>query len=401
VLGPRGWRPADGRAWRAGFHDADTESLCCRHNVDKKRAAVLIGLQELRRMWRRFVLVGLVVALVAVLSTVLSALASGLVSDGVSGLRGLPFSHLAFEPGAQATFSRSTLTDAALERWRAAGVPASPLGMSFVNAHATDGGRNVDLALFGVPAESYLVEQPRARAALRGRPGVVLASSLQADGIEVGDRYAFGAAGLTLPVLGFTYAGSYGHAPIGFVSLSTWQTIAYGGGDEARFAAIALRVPKGLDIAVVDRAAGTETKTKAQAYAGSPGYSAETGTMSLIRGFLLVISALIVGSFFTVWTIQRTRQVGLLKALGASTAAVLRDLVGQLAIVVGVATLLGTVVGAALAALIEGGDVPIDLTLRSTVLTALLLAAFGLAGSLIAVRRIAGIEPAVALGVEP
>jgi hypothetical protein len=75
VLGPRGWRPADGRAWRAGFHDADTESLCCRHDVDKKRAAVLIGLQELRRMWRRFVLVGLVVALVAVLSTVLSALA--------------------------------------------------------------------------------------------------------------------------------------------------------------------------------------------------------------------------------------------------------------------------------------------------------------------------------------
>lgn len=361
---------------------------------------MLTGLQELRRMWRRFVLVGLVVALVAVLSTVLSALATGLVTDGVSGLRGLPLSHLAFEPGSQATFSRSTLTDDALRRWRAAGATASPIGMSFVNAH-TDAGPSVDLALFGVPADSFLVEQPRARAALAGGPGLVLASSLQADGIQVGDRYTFATAGLTLPVLGFTYAGSYGHAPIGFVSLPTWQSIAYGDGARSRFSAIALRVPAGVDIAATDTAAGTETKTKAQAYAGSPGYSAETGTMTLIRGFLLVISALIVGSFFTVWTIQRTRQIGLLKALGASSAAVVRDLVGQLAVVLALATLAGTLVGAGLTALVSGGDVPIELTLRSTVLTALLLAAFGLAGSLVTVRRIAGIEPAVALGVEP
>ncbi len=44
--------------------------------------------------------------------------------------------------------------------------------------------------------------------------------------------------------------------------------------------------------------------------------------MTLIRGFLLVISALVVGAFFTVWTVQRTRQIGLLKALGAPTAYV-------------------------------------------------------------------------------
>ena len=32
-----------------------------------------------------------------------------------------------------------------------------------------------------------------------------------------------------------------------------------------------------------------------------------------------------VGTFFTVWTIQRTRQIGLLKALGATNGYVLRD----------------------------------------------------------------------------
>ena len=63
--------------------------------------------------------------------------------------------------------------------------------------------------------------------------------------------------------------------------------------------------------------------------------------MSLIRGFLYLISAMILGSFFTVWTIQRRSEIGLQKALGASTGAVLRDALGQVMIVLVVATALG------------------------------------------------------------
>ena len=39
-----------------------------------------------------------------------------------------------------------------------------------------------------------------------------------------------------------------------------------------------------------------------------------------MRGFLFVISALVVGAFFTVWTIQRSGDIAVLKALGASHA---------------------------------------------------------------------------------
>jgi putative ABC transport system permease protein len=34
---------------------------------------------------------------------------------------------------------------------------------------------------------------------------------------------------------------------------------------------------------------------------------------------------LVIGAFFTVWTIQRTQEIGLLKALGASTGYLVRD----------------------------------------------------------------------------
>ena len=122
--------------------------------------------------------------------------------------------------------------------------------------------------------------------------------------------------------------------------------------------------------------------------------------MSLIRGFLLVISALVVGAFFTVLTVQRTRQMGLLKAMGASNSYILRDGIGQMAILVVLSTVTGAALGSALVLAVGSGDAPVELTAKAlaTVVGSLVLA--GVLGSLVAFRRITSVEPAIALGVE-
>lgn len=363
-------------------------------------ADVFIAVRELRRSWRRFGLVGVVVILVAMLSTIVVGLSNGLVQQGTSGLHGLPFDHLSFEPQAQATFSRSTVDDAQLAVW-SKHAAASPLGVSFVNATAVGkSGTGIDLALFGVPADSFLVQRADARAALTGPPGLVLSDAFEQKGIRVGDRYQLGGSGIVLPVLGFTFAGSYGHVDLAFTSLSTWQAITYGADPHGRFSAIALKVGPGTDIAAIDKLAGTETLTKRAAYAGSPGYTAETQTMAMIRLFLLVISALIVGAFFTVLTLQRVRQIGVLKAMGASSWYVIRDGLAQIAIVVVLATAVGTAIGGALIAVVSGGSVPVLFSARSVLTAAVILAIAGIVGGAVTLRRISRIEPSVALGVE-
>ncbi len=362
---------------------------------------MFLAVRDLRRGARRFVLLGVVIALVAVLSTVLSGLATGLVTDGISGLRALPLDRLALQEGAQATFSRSTLRPDALAAFADLdGVEATPLGASFVNAAAVDGGPSLDLALFGVAPDSFLVTRADARAALAGEPGIVLGSELHDEGVEVGDRYTLGGSEVELPVLGFTFAGTYGHAPIAFTSLETWQRIQYGESADGRFSAIALR---GGSTDQLDRAAasvGAEVLTKSEAYAGSPGFSAETTTMTLIRGFLLVISALVIGAFFTVLTVQRTRQIGLLKAMGASNGYVLRDGIGQMTILVAASTIVGVSIGTALIAVVGRGDAPVELDPTAIAMSAASLVVAGVLGSLVAFRRITQIEPAIALGVE-
>jgi putative ABC transport system permease protein len=362
---------------------------------------VYVAIRELKVARGRFVLVGLVIALVALMTTLLSGLANGLVDDGISGLRRLPLTHLVFQQGAQSTFSRSTLTPPDVEAWRhVPGVEASPIGVSFVNAKRP-GGSTVDIALIGVPKDSFLAPRQDAQRALAGTPGLVLSHAFEDDGVRVGDELTIVGVDRPLPVLGFTYTGSYGHVDIGFTSLETWQSLLYGDNAKGRFSALALRAddPGAVTSASarLTRDAGTEVVTKQQAYAGSPGYTGETQTMSMIRWFLLVISALVVGAFFIVWTMQRSRQIAVLKALGASRAYVVRDAVGQLSVVLLVAAAAGGVAAFALGALVERTAVPFQLEVAPALTALGLLVAFGLAGCLAGVRRVTSVDPSGAL----
>ena len=205
-------------------------------------------------------------------------------------------------------------------------------------------------------SSDLLAPRHDAEEALAGPPGLVLSHEFKEQGIKVGDELTIVGVDEKVPVLGFTYAGSYGHVDIAFTSLETWQSLLYGENARGRFSAIALEGDPDTVAAAakrIDAADATTTVTKEQAYAGSPGYAGETQTMSMIQWFLLVISALIVGAFFVVWTMQRSRQIALLKALGASRAYVAKDAVGQLVVVLLGATVLGGLVAFGAGALVD------------------------------------------------
>jgi putative ABC transport system permease protein len=363
---------------------------------------VYLGLRDLTAAKGRFVLVGVVIGLIAFMAAMLAGLANGLVDDGISGLRSLPVTHLAFQKKSGGDFSHSSLTPAQLQDFTGdKGIEATPIGVSIFNAKPADGkGESIDMALFGVEGDSFLSSPSPARQekgedlATALDNGLVLSRDLEGK-VKVGDKLTIVGTDTTLPVIGFTYAGTYGHVPIAYTSLSTWQHLLYGDGADGRFSAIAIRKGDDAALAKADTAADTETMTKEEAYNGSPGFAPETATMTLIRGFLLVISALVVGAFFTVWTIQRTRQIGLLKALGASSGYVVRDALGQLAIILAVSIGVGAAAAFGLGSLIKGA--PFSLTLGTALGTAAVLGLIGMAGSLVALRRITRVDPAISL----
>ncbi|RMD17978.1 FtsX-like permease family protein, partial [Corynebacterium gottingense] len=121
------------------------------------------------------------------------------------------------------------------------------------------------------------------------------------------------------------------------------------------------------------------------------------GSLLMIQGFLYAIAALVIVAFLTVWTMQRTRDLAILKAIGASNGYLRKDALGQSAIILAVGVILGAVIATGFGALV-GGTVPFTLSALSTVGPPLLIWVLGLAGALFATRSITNVEPQLALG---
>lgn len=372
---------------------------------------MFLALRDLRFARGRFALMGAVVALIAVLGVLLSGLASGLADAGISGLRALPVTHLAFDEKATSEqFSRSTVEQEDWQTWsRAPGVErAEPFGNTLANAQVTQGakkGEQVNLAVFGMTPDSPLAPSPSMGKGLKeGSAGIVITQETADLGVEIGDVLTADKSEVRLKVVGLVdETVSYGHIGVVYTDLDTWRHLHYGlPGDlpdaaSRQATAVALTLKPGADVAVVEKATGTLAETKEATFNASPGYEAESSTMALIKGFLYVISALVVGAFFTVWTVQRKPEIALMKALGAPTGYILRDALTQVVAVLVAATALGTAVGLALGSAMIG-KAPFSLSAPAIATSSGLLIVLGTVGAGVAVRRITAVDPLIALG---
>jgi putative ABC transport system permease protein len=355
---------------------------------------------------------GSVVSLIAVLMVLLSGLSVGLVNDGVSGLKKLPVSSFAFESGVDksAAFSRSIVDTKTADVWAdVTGVAeATPFGLTLVNTR-TDRGVDVDLALFGIETNSWLVPTAATGGKLAGPDQVLLAGTLEDEGVAVGDLIVVDQLGRELEVVGFLDGQhTFGHVDVGYVDLRTWQEIRAGvrSGDvvpdhvyqEVTSIAVRNEESAGPDLLAADEAAGTTTMTLEESFGASPGYTAELTTVQMIQWFLYAISALVVGAFFTVVTIQRRQEIAVMRAMGASTGYLLRDSMAQSVILLLVATALGMGVGLLLGASLSASAMPFALDPSAVAVAGAFLVLLGLVGAAFGVLRVTRVDPLTALG---
>lgn len=136
-------------------------------------------------------------------------------------------------------------------------------------------------------------------------------------GLTAGAKLKIGP--LELAVAAVSGTAAYSHTPVVWMDLNDWQRIGNPGTSLDTLATVVAVSGDGIDLTAADEAAGTKAQTVDEALGAIGSYQAENGSLQLMRGFLFVISALVIGAFFTVWTIQRSGDIAVLKALGAST----------------------------------------------------------------------------------
>lgn len=361
---------------------------------------MFVALRDLRHARGRFSLMLVVIALIAFLVAFLSSLTAGLARESTSAVTDLPVGHLAFampEGSDGPEFTASTVTREQQEAWETApGVERAEL-LGVATTRAQSEATTAAITVLGVEAGSRLLPEGAPAPAA----GTVALSRGAAEALSAATGDTLAVAGQDLRVSRVLDADlSFAHTPVAWTTLTDWQETGAGGratGHDGVATVVALTGGPGDDaIRDADAALGTTTVSVPEARAAISSFSSENGSLLTMQAFLVAISALVVGAFFTVWTISRFGDIAVLKALGASTRYLLRDAVGQAVLVL----VLGVGVGTALAvvgATSLSGVLPVVVTPTTALLPAGALVALGLVGAVLAIARITTIDPHTAL----
>ncbi|AUI59045.1 ABC transporter permease [Amycolatopsis sp. BJA-103] len=357
---------------------------------------MFVAWRDLRFAKGRFALMGAAVVLITLLVGLLSGLTAGLGEQNISAVTGLPADKIVFAApgdGQSLSFANSAVSETQLRQWTATpGVTgAEPLGIA--TTKATAGNRSAGISVFGVRPGSALAPD----SGMLTGDSVTLSSSA-AEELDVRSGDTISVAGRPLTVAAVSGDAWFSHTPVVWAGLDVWARTAPPTGGEPSATVLALTAAGDVDFAAVDRALGTKTVSKDESLSAIGSYTSENGSLQLMRGFLFAISALVIGAFFTVWTIQRSGDIAVLKALGASTVFLLKDALGQAVVLLVGGTAAGTGLAALLGAVVAGSAVPFLLTPATVLVPAAVMILLGALGAALSVRRITSVDPLTALG---
>ncbi len=279
-----------------------------------------------------------------------------------------------------------------------------PLGQGTFTVVA--GGEERDAAVWGYrlggPGEPTTLVEGR----LPETDGEAVASAIDAAaGFDIGDEVTIAGTEVAITVVGLASDIRFSVQPVLFVSYETWQDVAGAANPDAPVllpsAALVQAAggvaPAALAERITASVEGVEALDRATAVASLPGVEAVNQSFALILLLAFVVVTLVVGFFFLIITVQKLPSLGLLKALGYSSA--------QLAWSVGLQVLAvsagGVLVGGLLlagASLASSESFPISADPALVLTTGAAVLGLAVVSSIGSLRRVARIDATAAVG---
>ncbi len=378
-----------------------------------------LAYKEMLRNQGRFLLFSLVIALITVLVLFIAGLGEGLGSGNKQYIEKLNADLIVYKAKVDLSIGTSKIERSKLSAIRRVeGVAeVGPISFSAASLVFADGRKPLNVSLIGVepglPGEvpAYQGRQlggRRANEAVVDRNTALRAKVGVGDTIQVKSIQAAQEEYYDLLVVGVSDGRQYSLQPSIVVPMLTFEKIkpqaVVGAGDAeliSNVAAVRLSDPA-ASAAVAQRlqaeVADIQVADRVTAYENTPGYSAQQGTLSTQRGFVLLIGVLVIGGFFQIQTLQKVAQIGMLKAIGTSNRTVAAASIIQIILVTAIGVAIGSAVTIGLS-LVFPPTVPIAFTGPNVLVGVISLLVIGPIGGFISVRQALRVEPLTALGL--
>ncbi len=354
---------------------------------------MFLALREFRHAKLRYALVTGVIVLVASLVFILSGLANGLSAGNSEAIDAIPADRFAVAIGSEFSLDRSRLDpDIVVAISEVDGVrDAQPIVAMVGSVREQDSKDLIGVSVLAVPVRSFLDPGVKSGEGLSMRSdGVVIDQSMANEGIHIGDTLVFEPSQTRLTVVGITTNHQYRLAPTLFVNIDHVSSL----NPELNGAvsAVALQGDAEALDAIDSSVTGVQIGTSQDIVQRLPGQSEQNMTLTLITLFLVVIAALVIAAFFFILTLQKMSELGVMKALGATTWELAKALMIQAGILAGIGVLVGIMVADSLWYLAQG-IVPYKVQWQQMLLYGGMLLVVAVAGTLLSLLRIARIDP--------
>ena len=252
------------------------------------------------------------------------------------------------------------------------------------------------MSIFGVNDGSFLIPPIIEGRSFEAENEVVIEKSLsEKEGFAIGDTIKTANSDTELKIVGYTEKSRFNVAPVIYMNINNFQVLKYGNNKSTDNPMINAFVVKGelkdYDSSVFQKVSIADFINEL------PGYNAQILTFGLMIGFLIVISAIIIGIFMYVLTIQKTPIFGIMKAQGISNRIIGTSVLSQTFLLSLVGSILG-LVGTWGTSLVLPSAVPFlgNGLYYSVIFVSLII--FSLVGTLFSVLAIRKIDPLKAIG---
>ncbi|MFV0308112.1 MAG: ABC transporter permease [Desertimonas sp.] len=362
---------------------------------------MFLALREMRRHLVRFALLASAIALLGFLVLFQQALQSGLLGAFVGGLRHQSAPVLVYAVDSQRTLAGSIITPDLVEAVATVdGIgERGRLGLVTVTM-ATADGVVVDAGIVGSDTPSLgWPEVTDGRAP--ELPGEVIGSDVDfAVGDSVTVIAASGGADVELTVVGVAAEVQLNVTATVFTDFDTYEAAARALNPDLRAApvsAVTVRPVEGVSAAemteLIDAAVpDAEALTRTEAADTAPGVGPVRQSFRVIFVLYALVVPLVIGLFFLIVTLQKSRSLTLLRAIGARRVVLVRTLLIEVVAVTAAGLAVGTGVYAAVA---RGrlGELVVRYDPGAVRAWSAAFLALAVAGALVSLRRVLGIDP--------
>ncbi|MDN6523235.1 MAG: ABC transporter permease [Bifidobacterium crudilactis] len=403
--------------------------------------------KEIRHSKGRYALILAVIVLVGYLSFFLTALSYGLAQANRTSVDAWDASSILLSDDANGNLVSSSVTrpeeskvlgtDADTENTAKSGTkdiePVSVLqAVTKIKESESTSGEGFNTVVLGVREDSTLIPQlVSGRNAADEKEAVASESLSTKDGVQLGDSVSVGRSGYTYTIVGFTKTAEYNTEPVIYVRNGTF-TLPSAYASMSSTAGSNETTADSSSTASAATAATPQQSTRDAASASSddavvasglvirdasakvsvpdgmvsldmqsfinniPGYQAQVLTFALMIGFLVGVSALVVGIFIYILTMHKRHLFGVLKAQGYSNGFISRSILAQTLILSVIGTLVGLLLSLLTIAFMPV-TVPITVSTYWFAIISGVLVLFSLIGAAFSARAVSSIDAIEAL----